>query len=404
MKLLLIIAAIFLSLFSCSIHGQENKKEEKIITGAARVNNYIPAIKGKRIGIISNHTSLVNGVHLVDTLLALDMNVIKIFSPEHGFRGDVDAGASIGNYLDQKTGLPVISLYGKHHQPTGKDLENLDILIFDIQDVGVRFYTYLSTLHYVMESCAKHDVPLLILDRPNPNGHYVDGQILDTIYRSFVGIHPVPVVYGLTIGEFAGMINGEKWLDNGRECNVSVIPCLNYTHDSLYQLPVNPSPNLPNMHSVYLYPSLGLFEGTVMSVGRGTGFPFQVFGHPAMLHVNFTFVPRSIPGKSTYPKHEGELCRGVNLMDIPLDSLKSLKKINPTWIIEAYRKTEVNDFFNSFFYNLSGTSELKAQIINDVPVDKIRLSWQEDIHQYMKTRNKYLLYPDFNKGVYLQEN
>lgn len=403
MKLPLIIASILLSITSCAIIGQENEGDKKIITGAEQIGKYFPVIKEKRIGIVSNHTSLVSGVHLVDTLLSLGANVKKIFSPEHGFRGDVDAGATIGNYLDQKTGLPVISLYGKHYQPTRGDLGDLDILIFDIQDVGVRFYTYLSTLHYVMQSCAQHGVPLLVLDRPNPNGHYVDGPVLDTAYRSFVGMHPVPIVHGLTLGEYAGMINGENWLDKGITCNVSVIPCLNYAHDSLYQLPVNPSPNLPNARSVYLYPSLGLFEGTVMSVGRGTDHPFQVFGHPYMQHVDFTFVPRSIPGKSTYPKHQGEICHGVNLMDIPLDSLKCLKKVHPGWLNEAYRKTDTGDFFNSFFYNLSGTRDLKNQILNGVSVENIRLSWKEDIHQYMKVREKYLLYPDFNNETFHQE-
>jgi len=333
---------------------------------------------------------------LVDSLLSLGIDIEKIFSPEHGFRGKADAGEHVNNYIDKKTSLPVISLYGSSKKPNLADLDGVDVVIFDLQDVGVRFYTYISTMHYVMEACAEKNVELLILDRPNPNGFYVDGPILDTAFSSFVGMHPVPIVHGMTIAEYAQMINGEGWLGNSLQCKLSFIPCANYTHDSLYQLPVNPSPNLQNMLSIYLYPSLGFFEGTSLSVGRGTVFPFQVFGGPDLQNAEFTFTPRSINGASKYPKHENEICYGVDLRDIDIKQLITNKRINLEWLLFGYENVNnQKDFFNTFFYNIAGNRSLKENIIEGTSAEEIRVSWQSDLHEFKSIRNKYLIYKDF---------
>ncbi|MDA3953598.1 MAG: DUF1343 domain-containing protein [Bacteroidales bacterium] len=384
-------------LFNLSCVGQvSDKKAVRIKTGAQQTEKYVDILKNKNIAVVANHTTNINGSHLVDSLLSLGVDIIKIFSPEHGFRGKADAGEHVNNYIDKKTGLPVISLYGNSKKPNLNDLTDIDIVVFDLQDVGVRYYTYISTMHYVMEACAEMNVELLILDRPNPNGFYVDGPILDTSYQSFVGMHPVPIVHGMTVAEYAQMVNGEGWLKNSLACNLSFIPCGNYTHDSLFVLALNPSPNLQNMLSVYLYPSLGFFEGTSMSAGRGTEFPFQVFGGPDLQNAKFTFTPKSIDGASKYPKYKNEKCFGVDLRKIEIEDLIFQKKINLEWLLFAYNNIENQEhFFNSFFYNISGTDQLKKLILQGKSAEEIRKSWQPGLKKFKKTRKKYLIYKDF---------
>ena len=387
----------FLVFFAISCNGQPLENEVvRIKTGAEQTEKYISLLQNKRIALVANHTTKIKETHLVDSLLSLDVKIEKIFSPEHGFRGKADAGEHVKNYTDEKTGLSVISLYGSSKKPDLRDLDGVDLVVFDLQDVGVRYYTYISTMHYVMEACAEMNIKMLILDRPNPNGFYVDGPVLDSTYKSFVGMHPVPIIHGMTITEYARMINGESWLKGGLKCRLSFVPCANYTHDFLYELPVNPSPNLQNMHSVYLYPSLGFFEGTSLSVGRGTEFPFQVFGGPDLKNVEFTFTPKSINGASKYPKYQNQKCYGVDLRNIYIDDLIAKKKINLEWILFAYRNIKTNDdFFNTFFYNISGNNKLKEQIIQGESAESIRESWQPDLEKFKKIRKKYLIYKDF---------
>jgi uncharacterized protein YbbC (DUF1343 family) len=382
-------------LVSVKTYGQSLFSTD-IVVGAEQVDTYLPLLLNKRVAVVANQSSLIHKTHLIDSLLRLGVKVQKVFCPEHGFRGVADAGESVKSNIDKTTGLPIISLYGKHKKPTVKDLEDIDIVVFDIQDVGVRFYTYISTLHYVMEACAEEFVPVLLLDRPNPNGFYIDGPALDTtIAKSFVGMHPVPLVYGMTIGEYALMINGEGWLENSNRCNISVVSCIRYNHNLLYRLPIKPSPNLPNEKSIILYPSLGLFEGTVMSVGRGTDFPFQVYGHPDLKKANFTFTPVSKKGAKN-PKYKNRECRGYDLRSIDVKNLKDRKKIQLDYLIQSYnylgRKTK---FFNNYFLLLSGTKELQKQIEQHQTEEEIRESWQEDISKFKLIRKKYLLYNDF---------
>ena len=393
------ILLVFLSLLvfnGLTFCQQQNSPQIK--TGAERLEVYLPSLEGKSIGVVANHTSLVEGAHLVDTLIARGMNVKRIFSPEHGFRGDRDAGEYVSTYTDERTGLPVISLYGKRKKPKSEDLEDLDLVIFDIQDVGVRFYTYISTLHYVMEACSKTRTKLIVFDRPNPNGFYIDGPVLKKKQQSFVGKHPIPVVHGMTIAELARMINEEGWLKNDMKCELEWVKCSNYIHDSLYKLPVKPSPNLPNMRSVYLYPSLGLFEGTKINVGRGTNFPFQVYGHPDLKEGDFSYIPRSIEGASKSPKHEGEVCHGVDLRKIPLDSVVNNPGINLKWIKSAYNSfDESENFFMPFFNNLAGNSRLQKMLERKATASEIKKSWQKDLEQFARKRKKYLLYKDFTE-------
>ena len=365
-------------LLSVLLHSQ-------IITGAERIDIYSPLLNSKNVAIVGNQTSIIKTTHLVDTLLSLEINIVKIFSPEHGFRGKEDAGAKIKDRIDTKTGLPIISLYGKNKKPSDDQLKNIDVIIFDIQDVGARFYTYISTLHYVMESCAENNIPLIVFDRPNPNGHYIDGPILEEDFSSFVGMHPVPIVHGMTIGEYAKMINGEKWIN--KECDLTIIAMENYIHNMSYELPIKPSPNLPNAKSINLYPSLCLFEGTNVSIGRGTEFPFQHFGAPYLKSV-YHFTPTSGEG-SKNPKHKEITCYGTNLrlLEIHLNSL------NLNWIISAYNECPKKDkFFNSFFDKLAGTNKLREQIISGKSEKEIKISWKEDISNFYKLRQKYLIY------------
>ncbi|MBJ2176532.1 DUF1343 domain-containing protein [Aureibaculum sp. A20] len=354
--------------------------------------NYLTLIKQKRTGIVGNHTSVVknkkNGfTHLVDTLISLNIDIKKVFAPEHGFRGKADAGEKIADGKDPITGLPTISLYGKNKKPSSEQLKDLDIIIFDIQDVGTRFYTYISTLHYVMEACAEANIPLIVIDRPNPNGHYIDGPMREEKYKSFVGMHPVPIVYGMTIGEYAQMINGEKWLENNVKCDLTVMPLKNYTHQTPYSLPIKPSPNLPNDISINLYPSLCFFEGTEISAGRGTEMQFQIFGAPFLPKGNFTFKPQSNEGAKN-PKFKDELCYGKDLRTV-----KKLNSINLEWLIETYNESkDKENFFNSFMPKLAGTKKMQQQIEQGLSSDEIKKTWQADIANFKKIRLKYLMY------------
>ncbi|MGC6470447.1 MAG: exo-beta-N-acetylmuramidase NamZ domain-containing protein [Flavobacteriales bacterium] len=377
------INQIFLFLF-CFL--QWSCAQNSLIIGAYQTQNYLPQLKDRSVGIVANQTSMINATHLVDSLLSSGVNIVKVFSPEHGFRGKADAGAHISDSIDKKTALPIISLYGKNKKPSPEQLKGIDILLFDIQDVGARFYTYISTLHYVMESAAEHKIPVVVLDRPNPNGHYIDGPVLDTNFRSFVGMHPVPIVHGMTIGEYAQMINKEAWLDGSLNCDLTIIPMVNYNRNIIYRLPVKPSPNLPNAQSINLYPSLCLFEGTNVSVGRGTSLPFQHYGSPN-LNSDYSFIPYTGAG-SKYPKHEGLECFGRDL-----SQFNQLNQLNLNFLIEAYRTSSEKDkFFNSFFDKLAGNSWLKQQIIEGKSVEEIRESWQEDLGKFKQIRQKYLMY------------
>jgi uncharacterized protein YbbC (DUF1343 family) len=369
-----------------------DRKYDTLQTGAALTQEYLPLLQGKTIAVVANQTSVIGDRHLVDTLLSLDVDIRLIFAPEHGFRDLADAGAVITSGPDPVTGINVTSLYGRKKKPLPEDLEGIDAVLYDIQDVGTRFYTYLTTMCYVMEACAENGKSFIILDRPNPNGYYVDGPVLDTAYRSFVGIHPVPVVHGMTLGEYAGMVNGEGWLAGGISCDLKVIRCNNYTHSTLYELPVIPSPNLPNMNSVYLYPSLCFAEGTVLSCGRGTEFPFQVLGAPEMPDTGFSFTPHPSFGSSD-PRYNGMLCYGIDLRNAIEDSIVPRPAMNLEWIIDAYNAyPDKEKFFTGYFDTLAGSSTLREQIISGMDADEIRQTWQEQLNRFSEIRAKYLLY------------
>lgn len=367
----------------------------EIRTGAQNLDAYLPLIKEKKVALVVNHASVVNGEHLVDLLLANRISVTTIFAPEHGFRGEADAGEHLENGVDVKSGLPIISLYGKHKKATPEDLKGVDTLLFDIQDVGVRFYTYLSTLHYVMEAAAENNLSVIVLDRPNPNGERIDGPVLKKAYRSFVGLHPVPVLYGMTIGEYAMMINGVGWLKGAIKAKLTVIPLQNYRHSDFYHLPIKPSPNLPNDLSIALYPSLAFFEGTVFSAGRGTDKQFQLYGAPDYAKHEFSFVPEPREG-AKYPKHQGRRCYGVDLSGESVDAVQKSKKMNLQYLLDAYRNyPDKEGFFlkNSFFDRLAGNGALREQIISGQSEDAIRASWEEELNHFKTIRGRYLLYP-----------
>lgn len=362
----------------------------KIINGDERLTEYLPMLKGKKVGLLANHTALVNGKHLLDILIKEKVQVTKLFSPEHGFRGNEDAGNDIKNQVDKKTKLNIISLYGDKKKPSSKDLEDVDILLFDIQDVGVRFFTYISTLTYAMEACAENGKQIIILDRPNPNANYVDGPVLNEKYKSFVGMHQVPIVYGMTIGEYAQMVNGERWLSNNVTCNLVVIGNLKYNRKNRVELPINPSPNLNSLASILYYPSLCFFEGTVVSVGRGTKTPFTIYGHPNFMEGDFYFTPKSLKNMSTNPPFKNTKCRGFKLaqgIDSTFFTLRFLQN--------AYRiYPEKDQFFNNFFNKLAGNAELKQQIIDGLSEEEIRKSWMNDIEGFKLIRKKYLIYEE----------
>jgi uncharacterized protein YbbC (DUF1343 family) len=356
---------------------------------------YLPKLKGKTIGIVANQTSTVGARHLVDTLLALGVNIKAVFAPEHGFRGNADAGQKVKDAKDPSTGLPIISLYGKNMKPSKEQLAGIDMVVFDIQDVGARFYTYISTMSYMMEACAEQGIAFMVLDRPNPNGHYVDGPILDTAFRSFIGMHPIPVVHGMTMAEYALMVNGEGWLKGAAKCKLEVVKMEGYSRSAKYALPEKPSPNLPNMRSIYLYPSTCFFEGTVASEGRGTLFPFQLFGYPDMKGADTTFTPMPIAGASSDPKFKNVKCKGISLATMLEDSAWTMGRIQLSWLIDTYRGYPQKDkFFNAdFFDKLAGSSALRKQIIAGKSESEIRSSWAEGLQQFRQMREKYLLYP-----------
>ena len=398
-KYLIVILLTFASVSSFGQHLFKSKnksaKAKSILPGSYLTTEYFNLLHDKKVAIVANKTSLINNTHLVDTLISSGINVVKIFGPEHGFRSNQPDGKDIDNDIDPKSGVEIVSLYGSHRKPTKYDLENIDIVLFDIQDVGVRFYTYISTLALVMEACAESNIPIIIADRPNPNGFYVDGPVLDTAFSSFVGMHPVPIVYGMTIGEYATMVNGEKWLSDSITCRLTVIKCKNYTHKSRYLLPVAPSPNLQDMQSVYLYPSLCLFEGTVVSVGRGTDSPFRVYGHPLLKPASYSFIPNPIAGVSEDPPLKGMVCYGQNLGEhAELISKNGL--IELSWLLDAYNTIcPQTDFFRTYFDKLAGGTLLREQIEWGINEKEIRQSWQAGLKDFIKIREKYLLYDDF---------
>lgn len=394
----------FLLIISCANGAQKEKSKtdknddtqnKNIVVGANRTSTYLPLIRDKKIGIVANNTSVIfkdNGTHthLVDSLVALDLNIQKIYSPEHGFRGEADAGEHVTGNKDSKTGLPIVSLYGKSRKPNAEQLKGIEVMIFDIQDVGVRFYTYTSTLHLVMEACAENNIPVIVLDRPNPNGSFVDGPILEEENSSFLGLTPIPLVYGLTIGEYGTMLNGQDWLSNGVQCKLTVIPLKNYTHDSSYSLPIRPSPNLPNDQSIALYPSLGLFEGTHVNAGRGTEFQFQRFGAPFLNkdYFSFSYTPHPNFG-SKDPKHKDIECYGKDLSQVTPP-----KKVDMTWIIEAYQQSNDKSkfFITSSFTKHAGTKKLQKLIEQGLSAAEISVTWQKDLDEFKKIRKKYLMY------------
>ncbi len=364
--------------------------KDHYISAAMQMNDYLPLLQGKRVGVVGNQTSIIGNTHLVDTLLSLGVDIKKIYTPEHGFRGTADAGAKVNNGKDEKTGIPIVSLYGKNKKPTAEMLQDIDLILFDLQDVGVRFYTYISTMSYVMEAAAENDIPVIVLDRPNPNGFYVDGPVLKPENKSFVGMHQVPVVYGMTIGEYAKMVNGEGWLKGGITCDLTVIPINNYNRNAIYELPVKPSPNLPNWESVYLYPTLCFFEGSIVSVGRGTETPFQIYGHPDM-RGGYTFTPKSTNGASK-PLLEGQRCRGENLLEYAQDYVHNDNQLHLEWIIDAYQQLKGKGFFKDYFRLLSGDKQMQRDIENGKSAEQIRASWENDLDAFKVIRAKYLLY------------
>ncbi len=375
----------------------ENNQPKKLLTAADQISEYLPLIGEQKTALVVNQTSRVGEVHLVDTLLSLGVNLQKIFAPEHGFRGTADAGEQVADGRDMQTGLPIVSLYGKNKKPSPEMLQGVELVVFDIQDVGARFYTYISTMTYVMEACAETGIPVMMLDRPNPNGHYVDGPVLESGQRSFVGLHAVPVVHGMTIAEYARMVNGEGWLKGGVQCDLSYILCKNYDHNTPYELPVKPSPNLPNARSIYLYPSLCFFEGTSFSVGRGTNTQFQVIGHPDNTVGNYQFTPVRMPG-AKYPKHENKVCNGLNLSELNNESLRKINRLQLNYVIDMYNAfSDKESFFNTnnFFNLLAGNETLQQQIKAGMSEDDIRATWQEDLRVFKDIRKKYLLYDDF---------
>lgn len=379
---------VYATTFACASTQVDVSKSLK--TGAEQTNLYVSDLKGKTVALVVNHTSMIGETHLADSLLSLGIKIKTIFAPEHGFRGTADAGEHVANGIDKKTGLPIVSLYGSNKKPSAAQLEGIDVVIFDIQDVGVRFYTYTSTMHYVMEACAELSKKLLILDRPNPNGHYVDGQVLDKKFASFVGLNPVPIVHGCTVGELAQMINGEGWLSGNKKCNVQIIKCLDYKHSTAYNPPIATSPNLPNLQSMLLYPSICLFEGTEVSVGRGTDKQFQVIGSPNSKNGSYTFTPEDKPGAKN-PPQKGKLCYGEDLSQI--DARKQVFTLK--YVIDYYQKSDDKaKFFNSpaFFDKLAGSDTLRKQIMAGLTEKQIRGTWKTDLEKYKKIRKNYLLY------------
>jgi len=381
---LLVSAFLLCTLLSC-----QAQRKGKLVLGAEQLTDITQRLKGKRVGLVVNNTALVGKTHLADTLQSSGVNLVKIFGPEHGFRGDAADGELVKDSIDQKTGVLVVSLYGKNKKATPAQLKDVDVLVFDIQDVGARFYTYISTLHYVMEACAENGKKLIVLDRPNPNASYVDGPILQPELKSFVGMHPIPITHGMTIGEYALMINGEGWLEDGVRCELEIVKMKNWKHDDEYSLPVKPSPNLPNDQAVRLYPSICLFEGTNISLGRGTQMPFLVLGSPELKDMPFTFTPIPIKGMSLEPPLKNKLCYGMDLREVNVE-----RKVDLKYVLTFYKMyPDKEHFFTKYFDTLAGTTELKQQIKDGLTEDQIRVSWQAGLTEFKTKRSKYLLYP-----------
>lgn len=400
----LMILSLLLCFIACSkaqntaepakVAQTEEVRPAPILTGDLRTEAYFPLLEGKRIGVYSNQTSMAGDEHVVDLLKRNGFNIIYILSPEHGFRGDADAGEKVDNSVDAKTGLPIISLYGQQGgKPDAKTMQQVDLLVMDIQDVGLRFYTYYITMCRLMDACAEQGKELIILDRPNPNGMYVDGPILDMKHKSGVGWLPIPVVHGMTLGELAQMVNGEKWLPQGRQCKLTVIPCANYTHQSRYELTIAPSPNLPNMKSIYLYPSTCLFEGTVMSLGRGTDKPFQIYGHPQMKDQPYSFTPQSKPG-ATNPPQKDKLCHGKDLSALEDEAIIQ-GGLNLDYVIDAYQNLKMGDkFFTTFFEKLIGVDYVRQMIKQGKSAEEIKARWKPDVEKFKVERKPFLLYDE----------
>lgn len=388
MKKILLIVILTCITFYCQAN------QNRVIVGAEQTNVYLPLLKNKRIAIFSNHTGMIGNKHLLDVLLKNKINVVAIFSPEHGFRGNADAGEHVSSSVDSKTGVPILSLYdGKLGRPSEESMRKFDLLIVDIQDVGLRFYTYYASMVRLMDACAEYNRKMLILDRPNPNGHYVDGPILDMKYKSSVGWLPIPIVHGMTLGELALMVNGERWLPASRICDITVIKCKNYTHQTMYELPIPPSPNLPNMKAVYLYPSTCYFEATPVSLGRGTRLPFQIYGHPNMLGYDYTFTPQSIPGAKN-PPQLNRICHGVNLSELSNEEIWK-KGVDLSYLIDAYRNLNMDDyFFRPFFELLTGRDYVRKMIKQGKNADEIKAMWKEDVEKFKIQRKPYLIYEE----------
>jgi uncharacterized protein YbbC (DUF1343 family) len=392
-----LIAGLILMSGDSALAAKQKSQLKGPVPGAVRMDQYLPLLNGKRVALLINQTATVGNKLLLDTLLSRKVNVIKVFVPEHGLRGVGDAGAEIKNDRDAATGLPIISLYGNNKRPTREQLKDVDVVVYDLQDVGVRFYTYISSLEYLMEACVENNKQLIVLDRPNPNGFYVDGPVLEKSNKSFVGMQEIPVVYGMTVAEYAKMLVGEKWIDNAKDLRLDVIPCAAYQHSDKYHLPVSPSPNLKDMAAIYLYPSLCFFEGTVVSVGRGTEKPFQQWGHPSFKgKSDYFFIPRTMTGASK-PMYEGQKCYGELIADDAEAALKDIKAgINLDWLVRAYQWCpEKGKFFNNFFEKLAGTDKLQKMIEKGMTSSEIKAAWQKDIKSFKEIREKYLLYPDF---------
>ena len=402
-KIRKLITACFIILLQCGFLIAQDHSKKRILTvadvknGADQINLLLPQLNKKKVAIVANHTARIGDVHLVDSLLNLSVDIQLVFAPEHGFRGHADAGQHVKDFKDKKTGLAVKSLYGRNKKPSIADLANVDVVVFDIQDVGVRYYTYISTMHYVMEACAEQGKKMIILDRPNPNGFYVDGPVLKKEFSSFVGLHEVPLVHGMTIGEYAMMINGEGWLANGVKCDLEVVQVKGYSHTDYYQVPIKPSPNLPNMAAIYLYPNLGLFEGTKISVGRGTNYPFQIIGAPTLNAGGYSFTPKPTLG-AKHPKYNGKLCKGFDLRKFGEKYIYEYDSVYLNWVITAYQNYTPKDKFflkSGFFDLLAGSDELRKQITSGKSMNEIQDSWKPEVKLFKKMRKKYLLYEDF---------
>ncbi len=398
MKLKLIcFAFLIISILVGACTGIQEKKKtpQKITVGAERSEIYLPLLEGKKVGLVVNQSSMVDSVHLINYLVRKGVDVKGIYAPEHGYKGNVERGKHVDGEIDAETGIPVYSLYGKNHKPSPEILKDIDVMVFDMQDVGVRFFTYIYTMTRVMEASAENGIKVVVLDRPNPIGYYVDGPMLKPGFESGIGLFPIPVIHGLTVGEFAMMVNGEHWLKDGIQCDLEVIKVENYTHETKYQLPVFPSPNLAEMKSIYLYPSICLFEGADVNEGRGTYKPFQQFGAPYYTPQDFSYVPKSIPVLALQPKFEGETCYGYDLSNMTLSELQEIKQLEIKYVIDFYNKCDDKEnFFTSFFDKLAGTDQLRLQIIEGKTEEQIRVSWQKDLDEFKLMRNNYLLYSE----------